>query len=67
MLRGNAADPKDRSTQQTSVGIKMLVTARICYLALTDTLALAFQRPAVLERVCNHTGVPESFRIIVKV
>lgn len=66
MLRGNTTDSKDRSTQWTSADIKMLVTTRICYMALTDTLALAFQTTAVPKHVCNHTGVPENLRIVVE-
>lgn len=66
MLRGNTTDSKDRSTTRASMDIKMLVTTRIYFVALTDTLASAFQRTAVLKHVCNHTGVPENLRIIVK-
>lgn len=35
-------------------------------MALTDILALASQRTAVLKHICNHTGVPEKLRITVK-
>lgn len=66
MLRGNTADSRDSSTQWTSLGIEMLVTTRICCMPLTDTLALSFQRTAVLKHVCSHTGVPKHGRIIVK-
>lgn len=35
-------------------------------MALTDILALASQRAAVLKHMCKHTGVPEKLRITVK-
>lgn len=66
MLRGNTADSKDRSTEWTFMDIKRLVITRICYMALIDALALAFQKTAVLKLVCSHIGVPENLRIILK-